>query len=90
MTRFVACSGPTGTAPPCSAPYRLGLIVTTVSSFVRCGAVLASPWLSETVYNKPDLVTPLRFVAFAIPPGVLTAVVASPACSGSRTMRRTR
>ena len=47
---------------------------------------LASPWLSNTLYNEPGLVTPLRFVAFAIPPGALTAVALA-ACSGFRTMR---
>jgi O-antigen/teichoic acid export membrane protein len=87
MTRFVAVFRADRDRAAVLGTIRLGLIVTTVSSvLVGAALFLASPWLSETVYNKPDLVTPLRFVAFAIPPGVLTAVSLA-ACSGFRTMR---
>ncbi|HEX6787356.1 MAG TPA: flippase [Acidimicrobiales bacterium] len=87
MTRFVAVFRADRDRAAVLGTIRFGLIVTTVSSvLVGAALFLASPWLSETVYNKPDLVTPLRFVAFAIPPGALTAVSLA-ACSGFRTMR---
>jgi O-antigen/teichoic acid export membrane protein len=87
MTRYVAVFRADRDRAAVLGTIRLGLVVTTFSS-VLVGAVLflASPWLSDTVYNKPDLVTPLRFVAFAIPPGAMTAVALA-ACSGFRTMR---
>jgi O-antigen/teichoic acid export membrane protein len=87
MTRYVAVFRADRDRAAVLGAIRLGIVVTTVSS-VLVGALLflVSPWLSETLYNEPGLVTPLRFVAFAIPPGALTAVALA-ACSGFRTMR---
>jgi hypothetical protein len=87
MTRYVAVFRADRDRAAVLGAIRLGIVVTTVSS-VLVGALLflASPWLSNTLYNEPGLVTPLRFVAFAIPPGALTAVALA-ACSGFRTMR---
>src|SRR4249919_453026 len=87
MTRYVAVFRADRDRAAVLGAIRLGIVVTTVSS-VLVGALLflVSPWLSNTLYNEPGLVTPLRFVAFAIPPGALTAVALA-ACSGFRTMR---
>src|SRR5436190_126921 len=75
MTRYVAVFRADRDRAAVLGAIRLGLVVTTVFSVVVAAALyLVSPWLSDTVYNKPELVTPLRFVAFAIPPGALTAV----------------
>ena len=70
MTRYVAVFRADRDRAAVLGTIRLGLVVTTVSSVV-VGALLflASPWLSDTLYHEPGLVTPLRFVAFAIPPG---------------------
>jgi O-antigen/teichoic acid export membrane protein len=87
MTRYVAVFRADRDRAAVLGTIRLGLVVTTISSVVVAAALyLASPWLSDVVYNKPELVSPLRFVAFAIPPGALTAVALA-ACSGFRTMR---
>jgi O-antigen/teichoic acid export membrane protein len=73
MTRYVAVFRAYRDRAVVLGAIRLGIVVTTVSS-VLVGALLflASPWLSNTLYNEPGLVTPLRFVAFAIPPEPLT------------------
>ena len=87
MTRFVAVFRADRDRAAVLGTIRLGLVVTTVASVVVGAALfLASPWLSETIYHEPGLVAPLRYVAFAVPPGAVTAVALA-ACSGFRTMR---
>ena len=46
----------------------------------------SSGWISTSLYDQPELLVPLRYVAFAVPPAALT-VAALAACSGFRTMR---
>jgi O-antigen/teichoic acid export membrane protein len=87
MVRYVAMYRVDRDRASMLGAIRLGLVVTTISSVVVAAVLyLASPWLSDGIYHEPALVGPLRYVAFAIPPGAVTAVALA-ACSGFRTMR---
>lgn len=87
MTRYVAVYRADRDRASMLGAIRLGLVVTTTASIVVATILyVASPWLSNSLYHEPALVAPLRYVAFAIPPGAVTAVALA-ACSGFRTMR---
>jgi O-antigen/teichoic acid export membrane protein len=58
------------------------------ASAIAVGVILfaLSDWIAIGIYDNPALVTPLRYVAFAVPPAAIT-MAALAACSGFRTMR---
>jgi O-antigen/teichoic acid export membrane protein len=66
---------------------RLGLSLSTASSVVLgAGLFLAAPWLAEDVLRDAELLTPVRFVALALPL-VTYADAALAATQGFRTMK---
>jgi O-antigen/teichoic acid export membrane protein len=66
---------------------RLGLGLSTASSVVLgAGLFLAAPWLAEDVLRDAALLSPLRFVALALPFATYTEAALA-ATQGFRTMR---
>ena len=53
------------------------------ASAIVVGVILyaLSDWIANGIYDNPELVTPLRYVAFAVPPAAIT-MAALAACSG--------
>ncbi len=87
MTRFVAVFRADRDRAALRGMVAFGLGFATVASLVVAAVLYAvSGWISGSLYHQPELLTPLHYVAFALPPAVLT-VAALAACSGFRTMR---
>ena len=87
LTRFVAVFRADRDRAAVRGTVAFGLLFATGTSLVvALGLYLVSPWISGTLYNQPELLTPLRYVAFALPPAAITMAALS-ACSGFRTMR---
>jgi O-antigen/teichoic acid export membrane protein len=87
MTRYVAVFRADRDRAALRGTVRLGMTVASAASIlVGVGLYAASSWLANSVYSNPALVTPFRYVAFAVPPAAIT-VAALAACSGFRTMR---
>jgi O-antigen/teichoic acid export membrane protein len=87
MTRYVAVFRADRDRAAVRGTVRLGMSVASAASvLVGVGLYACSNWLAVSVYDNPALLTPFRYVAFAVPPAAIT-VAALAACSGFRTMR---
>jgi O-antigen/teichoic acid export membrane protein len=87
LTRYVAVFRADSDRAALRGTVRTGMAVASGASILVGIALYSlSGWLAISVYNRPDLVTPFHYVAFAVPPAAIT-VAALSACSGFRTMR---
>jgi O-antigen/teichoic acid export membrane protein len=87
LTRYVAVFRADADRSALLGTVRTGMAI-AAGAATLLGVLLysLSGWLAESVYNRPELVTPFHYVAFAVPPAAIT-VAALSACSGFRTMR---
>ena len=87
LRRFVAVHVADGDQGALRGTVRLGLSLSLGSSLVLgVGLYLAAPWLADSVFRDPELLTPVRLVALALPFNTyLDAALA--ATQGFRTMR---
>lgn len=87
VTRFVALHRVDEDPAALVGTVRMGLVASTGAALL-IGALLfaAAPMLATGVFHQPRLVTPLRLVALALPPTVLTDVALA-ATRGFKTMR---
>jgi O-antigen/teichoic acid export membrane protein len=87
LTRFVAVHRADGDAAALRGTLRLGLLLSTAAGTVLgVGLFVAASWLAKTAFDDPSLVTPLRYVALALPAAVFTEAALS-ATQGFKTMR---
>jgi O-antigen/teichoic acid export membrane protein len=87
LTRYVAVFRADRDRGAVVGTVRSGMAIASASA-IAVGVILyaLSDWIATGIYETPELVTPLRYVAFAVPPAAIT-MAALAACSGFRTMR---
>jgi len=87
LTRYVAVFRADRDRGAVVGTVRSGMAIASASA-IAVGVLLyaASGWIANGIYDNPELLTPLRYVAFAVPPAAIT-MAALAACSGFRTMR---
>lgn len=87
LTRFVAAHLAEGDRRAMHGTVRLGIGLTTALAVaLGAGLYLAAPSLAKSVFSDPQLVTPLRYIAFTLP--AITLMEASLAATkGFRTMK---
>jgi O-antigen/teichoic acid export membrane protein len=87
LRRFVAVHAAERDMRALRGTTRLGLGLSAVaSSLLGLGLYVSAPWLAHGVFHDPQLATPLRFVAVALPFATFTQAALA-ATQGFRTMK---
>lgn len=87
LTRFVAMHRADEDPSALRGTVRIGLLVpASISAALAAALYGAAPWLARTAFSDPALESPLRFVALALVPTVVTDAALA-ATQGYRTMK---
>jgi len=78
LLRFVAANAASGQWAAVKGIYQKGIAISTAASLAAMAALLvAAPWLAVTVFHKPELATPIRWMALAVAPVTLSTLLAA-------------
>ncbi len=78
LLRFVAANAASAQWAAVKGVSRKALGISMAASLVASAVLLwAAPWLAASVFHKPDLTTPIRWMALAVAPVTLSTLLAA-------------